>query len=225
MDSVKIPRHPPASLPSHDLPSIDLLFRVRPYRWLIFFHYVDERLLFPRSPTLISDLKPDDLALLLINGIMDMPLKYLVSIVSLIILFTFSGCDTSQNIDREAVKKEMQSREIKRVLESDILLEGERIGKLISAGSDSIAAANIKKYQIVFDSIRWSSVPSDSTISSILDVYQYASEEGLDMPEGIQTTTKKELFYCIPLSENDSIQGVVIMTIPRKDLILHYDVD
>ena len=119
----------------------------------------------------------------------------------------------------------MKNREVKRILESDILLEGERVGKLVSSSSDSIAQELIAKYKIALDSIGWDSTPSDSTFSSILGVYQYANEEGLDMPEGIQTTTKKEFFYCMPLQQNDSTQGVIIMTIPRKDLILNYEVE
>ena len=59
----------------------------------------------------------------------------------------------------------------------------------------------------------------------ILSTYQYASEAGQEMPEGIQNTTQKKLFYCIPLIQNDSTRGVIVMTIPRKDLILHYEVD
>lgn len=154
-----------------------------------------------------------------------MSFKYPVIFLSLLSFFAFTGCDTSQNVDREAVKREMQSREIKRVLESDILLEGERIGKLINTSSDSAAQQLIQKYFIEFDSIMWGSTPSDSTISSILSVYQYANEEGLDMPEGIQTTSKKQLFYCIPLQQNDTTRGVIVMTIPRRELILYYEVD
>ncbi|MEL7144936.1 MAG: hypothetical protein AAFO69_01105 [Bacteroidota bacterium] len=140
-------------------------------------------------------------------------------------LFAIIACDTRQSIDREAVKKEMKSREIKRVRESDVLLEGERVGKLISSSNDSLAKQLVDKYQIAYDTLLWGSTPKDSTISSILGVYQYASDENLDMPQGIQTTDQQELYYCIPLQQNDSILGVVIMRIPRKDLILHYEAD
>ena len=150
--------------------------------------------------------------------------KFVTLVISILAVFCLTQCDTRQNIDREAVKKEMLSREIKRVKESDILLEGERIGKLISESSDSLAQATVDKYQISYDSILWDSSPADSLLNTILDAYQFANESGYELPQGIQSQTDKTLYYCVPMEQSDSISGVVVLSIPRKDLVLHFEV-
>ena len=44
-------------------------------------------------------------------------------------LVALLSCDTQNGVDREAVKKEMANRELKRLRNSDIVRRGEEIGK------------------------------------------------------------------------------------------------
>ena len=139
----------------------------------------------------------------------------------LIGLMLFS-CNTDQKIDREAIRKEMKSREIRRLTESEVLIEAERIGGLATESSEEDLSKMMTTYQLKFDTIRWADVVADSTVNSIVDVYRYASESGLDVSKGVQASTDKLFYYCIPLSDSTGSQGVTILTIPKKELILNF---
>lgn len=132
------------------------------------------------------------------------------------------SCNTDQKIDREAIRKEMKSREIRRLTESEVLIEAERIGGLATESSEEDLSKMMTTYQLKFDTIRWADVVADSTVNSIVDVYRYASESGLDVSKGVQASTDKLFYYCIPLSDSTGSQGVTILTIPKKELILNF---
>jgi len=145
---------------------------------------------------------------------------------SLVVIILFSAiqysCDTKQNIDREAIKKEMKSREITRITDSEIRLEGERVGKLLVDGKTEELTALLEKYQVKTDTIKWADSVQDSVFNSIKEVYQYASESNLAMPEGIQAFTDKLLFFCQPLQDSSGYTGVNIISLPKKQLIMNY---
>lgn len=116
----------------------------------------------------------------------------------------------------------MKSREIRRLTESEVLIEAERIGGLATESSEEDLSKMMTTYQLKFDTIRWADVVADSTVNSIVDVYRYASESGLDVSKGVQASTDKLFYYCIPLSDSTGSQGVTILTIPKKELILNF---
>ncbi len=144
------------------------------------------------------------------------------AILPVIFLF-FCSCGGNQQVDRAAIKKEMKRREIKRMTPSQIQLEGERIGQtLLSLTGDSLLSF-MELYQLKSDTIIWNQITKDSTLSSILEVYSFAKEEGLPMPSGIQSANEKNLFYCSPLKPDTTTLGVLVTTIPRKELIINFE--
>ncbi|MEL6560297.1 MAG: hypothetical protein AAFQ94_19060 [Bacteroidota bacterium] len=135
------------------------------------------------------------------------------------------ACNTNQKIDREAIKKEMKSREIRRFTDSEVLMEAERVGGLATESSIEERSKMMTTYQLTFDTIRWNDTVQDSIVNSIVDVYRYANESGLDVSKGVQASTNKLFYYCIPLSDTTGSQGVTILTIPKKELVLNFPED
>ena len=105
-----------------------------------------------------------------------MPMFLKSFFVFLLISSLFFGCDTKQKIDREAIKKEKKSREIRRLTESEVSLEAERVGSLISGSKGEELSQLTSTYNLKIDTIRWKDTVQDSTVSSIVDVYRYANE-------------------------------------------------
>lgn len=150
-------------------------------------------------------------------------LKFVLAVV--LISSLLFGCDTRQQIDREAIKKEMRSRELSRFTESEVLLEAERVGGLASTSTRDQLAKLIETYHLSIDTIRWDDAVQDSTISNIMDVYKYANTSGLDVSEGVQASTEKLFYYCIPFKDSLGSQGVTILTLPKKEIVLNFPKD
>lgn len=148
--------------------------------------------------------------------------NYVWLLFSLIALFS---CDTRQNIDREAIKREIKNREIIRLTDNQIQMEAERVGSMAAKDSSDIRTAFLDTYQISSDTIYWQDEVRDSTFRAIKEVFLYARESGIEPTQGIQASNEQEFFYCIPLTGENGIEGVAILTIPRKELVLNYEED
>ncbi len=134
----------------------------------------------------------------------------------------FTACDTRQQIDREAVKKEMKSREIRRLTDSEVQLEANRIGAIVSTSTGDELDSLMKTYNLIADTYRWEDAIQDSTINSIVDVFKFANANDQDVSKGVQVSTSKLFYYCIPLEDSIGKQGVTVLTIPKKELILNF---
>ncbi|MGB3464552.1 MAG: hypothetical protein WBA74_04750 [Cyclobacteriaceae bacterium] len=143
----------------------------------------------------------------------------------LLMAIAFFACDTKQNIDREAIKKEIKSREIIRLTDTQVQMEAERVGGLVTADSAVRRSELMTTYQIITDTVRWQDDISDSTFLAIREVYQYAGESGIDPPKGIQADGDKVFYYCVPITDSTGVAGVVILTMPKKELVLNYTED
>jgi len=145
-----------------------------------------------------------------------------VLIASWLLLFCYA-CGGQKQIDREAIKEEMKIRELKRITESEIQLEGEKIGNEYLKLEEKAKIEFIESYKLVFDSLLWDQNVPDSTLKAILEVYDYAHQEGQKMAVGVQGSDQKNLYFCSPLKEDENYTGVMIVSIPRKYLIINYE--
>jgi len=134
------------------------------------------------------------------------------------------GTETKQT-DREAVKEEIKRREIKRVTESEIQVEGERIGNELIIQEENNRSKYLSEYHISIDTLLWGQAPSDSTARAILEVYEYAFQNGQSMTVGIQGSDKQNLYFCSPIQNESGYTGVYIMKMPRKYVILNYEIE
>lgn len=126
-----------------------------------------------------------------------------------------TGCDTQNGVDREAVKKEMANRELKRLRNSDILQRGEEIGKKYFSLADS-------SQTIAFSdslSLKVSKLKAGETEEEreLLEAFIYASENNQDLDDYL--TDKAELvFFYHPEMIGDKLV-VTRLTISKKAIV------
>lgn len=104
-----------------------------------------------------------------------------------------SGCDTRNGVDREAVKKEMASRELKRLRNSDILQRGEEIGKKYFSFSDpNQAIAFADSLTLAITEVKSGETEEEK---ELLEAFLYATENNQDIEDYISDSPEQVLFY------------------------------
>lgn len=120
---------------------------------------------------------------------------------------------------RKALKEEMESREIKKIPEEDIVdatfEKGRKLLNAYQAGVDS-ALQNIgAEARLLRD--------TDSTASKkeweLLEAYKYSMTNGAQPTENVQRDGEM-MVYTMPAIENDMFVGIYVVRIPRKEIVL-----
>jgi hypothetical protein len=117
------------------------------------------------------------------------------------ILFLFvQGCDTNKPIDREAVKEEMKSRELKKVSDSEIMEKGKEIGISIAQAAQKELQKNL------LNAIQENGV--EGAIS-------FCNANALDIVKGLEDSMGVKVFrvsqkYRNPVDEPDSIEALIL---------------
>jgi len=142
-------------------------------------------------------------------------------------LYLLSGCgrDGGQNqqIDREAIKKEMEQREIKRLLPADLVEGAYQRGDLLAAKAEKLILQDQQSFSSLLDSqalnavdslaqaedvqIRWvdqanDSVRLDNKEQQLWEAYQYNVENSLPLDDNVQRLGDEEYLYTKPLLLN-----------------------
>ncbi len=145
---------------------------------------------------------------------------YRITIALAVIILS---CDTTQKVNREAVKEEMKSREVKRLTDSQIMEQATVIGdmayKALQLGDSSLSDF-INKINIQIDTMKWGDDPFSEQEKNILEAYQYAMENKLPAESGIQGNDGKIFYFCAPYFEEQQMAGVIILKILKKDIVL-----
>ncbi len=124
-----------------------------------------------------------------------------------------SSCDTQNGVDREAVKREMANRELKRLRNSDILKRGEEIGKkYFETSTDAAALADSLKLEV-----KVLIVAETEEEKQLLEAFSYAVENNQDI-EDYLSDTPQEIFFYHPKLEGDSLL-VTRITIAKKVVV------
>ncbi len=126
-----------------------------------------------------------------------------------------TGCDTKNGVDREAVKKEMANRELKRLRNSDILQRGEEIGKAyfsIADTSEAIAFSDSLGIEVT-------SLKSGETDEEreLLEAFIYASENNQELDDYLTDTPEDVFFYHPEMIGMDLI--VTRLTLSKKAIV------
>ncbi len=145
----------------------------------------------------------------------------------LILLFIVSfSCDNNKQIDREAVKKEMKTREVKRLTEAEIMekatIVGDMAWKAVQLG-DSTLMEFVSKFDIDVDTMKWGDNPFTDQDKDILEAYQYAIENKLPIEPGINGSDGKIYYFYAPYIENEEVKGVITIKLLKKDIVLSID--
>lgn len=140
-------------------------------------------------------------------------------IVSLLILF---GCGGSGLTDeqRKALNEEMKSREIKKVEEEDVVTETFAIGKQLyqeyTNGQDSL----LNLYEAKVYRLKKDAIDSSEKDMELLEAYNYSLSQGGNLSENVQRDGE-EMIYTLPFVEEEMYEGIVVIRIPRKTIILN----
>lgn len=152
----------------------------------------------------------------------------------IILLYIFlAGCDNPQQVNRQAVLKEMEQREIKRVLPGEVIkaafVQGDTIARaaqkllirqyrsassslsfqeFLQESADAALDSLAKQYDA---RIRW--IPAKDTINQqisdleqqILQAYLYNAEKKLEVEHNVQRINNEKLLYTQPLVFQDSL--------------------
>lgn len=150
----------------------------------------------------------------------------------LLFIVFLAGCDSSQKVDRSAIKEEMANREIKKVTEAEIvsqtLIEGQEIIRnsenLLKEKSREKLAYIDRTHSIDSNLIEWvhsldtlevahdseinfldftSNNESSSVEQEILEAYKYDLEQGNTLNENVQKLKESYLLYTSPLIISD----------------------
>ncbi|MDW3196986.1 MAG: hypothetical protein R8G66_31705 [Cytophagales bacterium] len=139
------------------------------------------------------------------------PLLFLL----LIFITVLTGCDTQNGVDREAVKREMANRELKRLRNSDIVRRGEEIGKKYFDISEA------DQLQSFTDSlaIKVTELKSAETEEEkeLQEAFLYASENNQDLTDYLSDTPELVYFYHPEIVEQSLV--ITRLTITKKAIV------
>lgn len=139
---------------------------------------------------------------------------------------------SNKKIDTKRAFEEMKKHEIQVVSDAQILEAAKAIGNEISQNLiinsyDSIAGIDYKFENTVLDSLQnpvliFQKPPVLSGIArEIYDAYVYNHENDIPSTENVQLDkTTKVLVYTSPVRYNNEVVGILIVSIPRKDIVL-----
>ena len=134
------------------------------------------------------------------------------------LLLTFviilTGCDTQNGVDREAVKKEMANRELKRLRNSDILQRGEEIGKSYFEMAETEQQAFVDSLSIVVTELKAAETEEEK---ELLEAFIYASENNQDLTDYLSDTPELVYFYHPEIIEESLV--VIRLTITKKAIV------
>lgn len=139
------------------------------------------------------------------------------TIISYLFFFLVAllSCDTQNGVDREAVKKEMANRELKRLRNSDILRRGEEIGKKYFDISDA------NQLQSFTDSLAMTvtelKTAETEEEQELLEAFLYASENNQDLTDYLSDTPELVYFYHPEIVEQSLV--VTRLTITKKAIV------
>lgn len=134
------------------------------------------------------------------------------------IIITSCGGELSKE-KRKAFQKEMKAREIRRVAEEDIVAETFKMGKALfkefSENKDSLQnAVNANIYLLH---------PGDAIENAkdqeLMEAYNYSAAQGTSMDANVQRDGE-EMIYSVPKVQDEHLEGVYMIRIPRKQLVL-----
>lgn len=123
-------------------------------------------------------------------------------------IFLFQSCDFSHRIDTTAAVKEMNERQVKRILPSQLTGEVDQWGKEItqelnkdlvkSLSNKTLIDTLSKRYRVQITMGTPSKLQSpslDKKINEILDAYQYNAEAKIQQVDNVQKTDDGSYFY------------------------------
>lgn len=150
----------------------------------------------------------------------------------LVLAFSITNCGRLPEEKVKAFKKEMGEREIRRVLESDIVTEANKIGEEIRFKIDSITEGNLEitekikgleetynaKIELIKNDTKYS-----EEVSQIMDAYLFSSENNKEIESNVQKLENEDLFYSSPiLTDSAGIKkliGVWGITIKKAEAV------
>lgn len=140
-------------------------------------------------------------------------------ILIICLILALMGCGGSLSDEqRKSLKKEMEMREIKKVSEEEIFKKGLEIGRIIipqlNTGSIDAVARRNGVTIILADSL---SQDLTTVHQEILEAYFYAPVK--DLADNVQDANDT-IIYAAPILENEKLQGVWFISIPRKKIVL-----
>ena len=71
--------------------------------------------------------------------------KYKISLAVLGFILVIGACTSDKKIDQKAVKEEIESREIKKITEAEIIAKVEELGNLVAANAKKTLGSNLQK--------------------------------------------------------------------------------
>ena len=131
----------------------------------------------------------------------------------LLFVLLATACGSDANYDRSAISDEVKSKKVRRLTESQIMLEAEKVGEKLAAANNNEFRGIIELYQAKADTVSLYAPQPDSVLNAMKDVYRYAADESIKAPAGIQANTDKLFYYCTMLPNDSSL---LVLTLPKK---------
>lgn len=161
------------------------------------------------------------------------------NILKLLILLPVCVSCTGKLSDeqKKAFKEEMESREIRRIPESDIVIKADRLGNDIIENIDSVLANNPGGIEEYLDSLEVkynaqinkinTSESYSGEVNDILDAYLFSSENNLKADNNIQKLGNGDLFFSSPVFRDSAdtkiLEGIWGITFSRKYIVEHLE--
>lgn len=121
------------------------------------------------------------------------------------------SCDskTLSEEERKKVQKELKSRKPVKITDEELLNKSFEIGRSFWKDTSN------SKYQWKI----YQSEPEEQLLKGLWEAYAYSAEQG-SAPEDNVQLGDKYIYYSRPLVENDSLRSMMILALPKKDVVL-----
>ena len=139
-----------------------------------------------------------------------------------LIFFWAAACRGSlSEEDKKAIREEMESREIKRISEGQIVeaafAKGRKLGRLLqqsNAQIDSLEAFHAVEIRRLYQGSGM-----NAKEASLWEAYQFNISEGLPLDDNVQMLGDSSLLYTLPILEEDSLTGIWSVTFDKGAII------
>lgn len=147
--------------------------------------------------------------------------KPLCTLLFFILLWTGACRGSLSEEDKKAIREEMQSREIKRISEGEIVeatfAKGRELGPLLkqtNMKTDSLAVL----YAAVITRLGRRS-DMNAKEASLWEAYQYNASQGMALDDNVQMLGDSALLYTVPILEADSLTGMWSVVFEKKAIV------
>ena len=114
-------------------------------------------------------------------------------------------------VDGKAVQREMESREIKRVSDADIINKGTELAIAFLEAQPNSSLENYRIDTLLMEDL-------DSTKQLLIEAYQYQLEAGEGLTD-FQEKVGASVFVYHPIVENDSAISLITLEIPVSSIV------